>query len=159
MTFRHGDTLVGFRGTLHIPRPVRDARFVVADQAARQSRSTRVNCMTRIAIRRVVPGGEAGPEAEGLTINIAPAGLLIEAAETDAVTGDVIAFRLSHPDEPDQVVVGEATVVRHGVGLVAVAISEESTEAHAALAALVVARSRVALHRPTAGGPGAARSG
>jgi hypothetical protein len=33
LTFRHGDTLVGFRGTLHAAHPVGDFRFVVADQS------------------------------------------------------------------------------------------------------------------------------
>ena len=43
MTFRHGDALVGFRGTLHAARPVGDFRFVVADRAASRTRSTRIN--------------------------------------------------------------------------------------------------------------------
>ena len=31
LTFRHADSLVGFRGTLHTARPVGDFRFVVAE--------------------------------------------------------------------------------------------------------------------------------
>ena len=154
LTFRHGDALVGFRGTLHAVQPVGDFRFVVSDQAATRSRSTRINCMTRVAIRRL-SGDEPGDEVPGVSVNIASGGLLIEAAGTDAVTGDLIAFRLTHPDDPETIVAGEATVVRHGEGLVAVAVTDDSADARAALAALVVARSRAALHRddaPEAGG-------
>jgi hypothetical protein len=154
MTFRHGDALVGFRGMLHAARPAGDFRFVVADRAARLSRSTRINCMTRVMVRRL-PGDESGEEVQGVTINIAPAGLLIEAAGTDAVTGDLIEFRLTHPDDHEQTIAGEATVVRHGEGLVAVAVSDASAEARAALGALVVARSRAALHRDDPTGPAA----
>jgi PilZ domain len=154
LTFRHGDALVGFRGTLHAARPVGDFRFVVSDRAATRSRSTRINCMTRVAIRRLT-GEEPGEEAHGLTVNIAPGGLLIEAAGTDAVTGDVIEFRMNHPDHPGTVIAGEATVVRHGDGLVAVALTEGSAEARAALGALVVARSRAVLHRGDPAGPDA----
>jgi hypothetical protein len=163
LTFRHGDSLVGFRGTLHAVQPLgdfrfvvsdQDFRFVVSDQAATRSRSTRINCMTRVAIRRV-SGDEPGEEVQGVSVNIASGGLLIEAAGTDAVTGDLIEFRLTHPDDRDAIVAGEATVVRHGDGLVAVAVTPDSADARAALAALVVARSRAALHRdhpPEAGG-------
>jgi hypothetical protein len=154
LTFRHGDSLVGFRGTLHAVQPLGDFRFVVSDQAATRSRSTRINCMTRVAIRRV-SGDEPGEEVQGVSVNIASGGLLIEAAGTDAVTGDLIEFRLTHPDDRDAIVAGEATVVRHGDGLVAVAVTPDSADARAALAALVVARSRAALHRdhpPEAGG-------
>jgi len=146
LTFRHGDSLVGFRGTLHVVEPAGDFRFVVSDQAATRSRSTRINCMTRVAIRRL-SGDEPGEEVQGVSVNIASGGLLIEAAGTDAVTGDLIEFRLTHPDERGSIVAGEATVVRHGEGLVAVAVTDDSVAAHAALAALVVARSRAALHR------------
>jgi hypothetical protein len=152
MTFRHGDALVGFRGTLHAARPIGDFRFVVADRAARLSRSTRINCMTRVMMRRL-SGDELGEEVQGLTVNIAPGGLLIDAAAADAVTGDVIEFRLTHPDDHDRTIVGEATVVRHGDGLVAVAVGDASTEARAALGALVVARSRAVLHRDDPSGP------
>jgi hypothetical protein len=152
MTFRHGDSLVGFRGTLHAARPVGDFRFVVADRAAKLSRSTRINCMTRVMLRRV-SDDESGEEVQGVTVNIAPGGLLIDAAGTDAVTGDLIEFRLTHPDHHDRTIVGEATVVRHGEGLVAVAVADTSTEARAALGALVVARSRAVLHRHDPKGP------
>jgi len=145
VTFRHGDSLVGFRGTLHAAQPPGDVRFVVADRAAVRTRSTRINCMTRVTVRRI-SGDEPGTEVQGVSINIAPAGLLIEAAGTDVVTGDVIEFRLTHPDDRDQTIAGEATVVRHGEGLVAVAVSDPS-EARTALGQLVVARSRAALHR------------
>jgi hypothetical protein len=101
LTFRHADSLVGFRGTLHAARPVGDFRFVVADHAATRSRSTRINCMTRVMIRRV-SGEEPGPEVQGTTVNIAPSGLLIEAADTDAVTGDVVEFHLYLPDNHDK---------------------------------------------------------
>lgn len=152
LTFRHSDSLVGFRGTLHAARPVGDFRFVVADRAATRSRSTRINCMTRVMVRRL-SGDEAGDEVQGTTVNIAPSGLLIEAAGTDAVTGDLVEFHLTHPDNQDKIVSGEATVVRHGEGLVAVAVTDDSTEARAALGALVVARSRAVLHRNDPVGP------
>jgi PilZ domain len=158
MTFRHGDSLVGFRGTLHVARPVGDFRFVVADRVVSRTRSTRVNCMTRCTIRRLTPDADPGPEVRGVTVNIAPGGMLIEAAGTDAVTGDVIEFRLTDPDDRDHVITGEAHVVRHGEGLVAIAVSDSSPEAHGALGALVVARSRARLHREHLGGreaPGA----
>lgn len=159
MTFRHGEALVGFRGTLHAAGPAGDFRFVVADRAASRTRSTRINCMTRCAIRRLTPGADPGPEVQGVTVNIAPRGMLIEAAGTDAVTGDVIEFRLTHPDDREQVIAGEAIVVRHGEGLVAVAVSDSSPEARAALAALVVARSRAALHRGDMGAPAGPAAG
>jgi PilZ domain len=152
MTFRHGDALVGFRGTLHAVRPLGDFRFVVSDRVAARSRSTRINCMTRVGVRRI-SGDEPGAEVQGITVNIAPGGLLIEAAGTDAVTGDVVEFRLTHPDDHDTLVVGEATVVRHGEGLLAVAVADDSAEARAALGALVVARSRAVLHRTDPPGP------
>jgi hypothetical protein len=154
MTFRHGDALVGFRGTLHAARPVGDFRFVVADRAARLSRSTRINCMTRILLRRLL-NDEPGEEVQGVTVNIAPGGLLIDAPEAEAVTGDVVGFRLTHPDDHDRTIAGEATVVRHGDGLVAVAVSDASVEARAALGGLVVARSRAVLHRDDPSGPDA----
>ena len=153
MTFRRGDSLVGFRGTLHAARPAGDFRFVVADRAARLSRSTRINCMTRVMVRRLSEEEEPSEEVQGVTVNIAPGGLLIEAPTTDAVTGDLIEFRLTHPDDNDRVIAGEATVVRHGDGLVAVAVTDASTEARAALGALVVARSRAVLHRDDPSGP------
>jgi hypothetical protein len=152
MTFRHFDSLVGFRGTLHTAQPPGDFRFVVADRAATRSRSTRINCMTRCAVRRI-SGAGPGEEVAGVTVNVAPAGLLIEAAGTDAVTGDVVEFHMTHPDERDRVITGEAAVVRHGEGLIAVAVSDDSFAAKAALAALVVARSRAALHRSDPSGP------
>jgi PilZ domain len=146
LTFRHGDTLVGFRGTLHAAHPLGDFRFVVADRAARRSRSTRVNCMTRVAIRRI-SGDQPGEEVTGTTVNVAPGGLLIEAGGVDAVTGDVVEFHMTHPDDHDKTISGQATVVRHGDGLVAVAVTDDSSEARADLGALVVARSRAVLHR------------
>jgi PilZ domain len=154
LTFRHADALVGFRGTLHTAKPTGDFRFVVADRAATRSRSTRINCMTGVAVRRL-SGDERGDEAQGVTVNVAPGGLLIEAGGTDAVTGDQVEFRMTHPDERDRVIAGEATVVRHGEGLIALAVSEASAEARAALGALVVARSRAMLHRRDAGQSGA----
>ena len=155
LTFRHADSLVGFRGTLHAARPAGDFRFVVADRAASRTRSTRINCMTRVTLRRLA-GDKSGEEVQGVTVNVAPGGLLIEAAGTDAVTGDVVEFRMTHPDHRDHVIAGEATVVRHAEGIVAVAVSDTSAEARAALGALVVARSRAALHRrdPGEDGPG-----
>jgi hypothetical protein len=149
VTFRHGDSLVGFRGTLRAAQPAGDFQFVVADRAATRTRSTRINCMTRVSVRRI-SGDEPGEEVQGVSINIAPAGLLIEVAGTDAVTGDVIEFRLTHPDDRDQTIAGEATVVRHGDGLVAVAVTDPSP-ARTALGELVVARSRAALHRHDSG--------
>jgi hypothetical protein len=146
LTFRHGDALVGFRGTLHLTRQAGDFRFNVSDQAAIRSRSTRINCMTRIGVRRV-SGDEPGEEAQGVTLNVASAGLLIEVAGTDAVTGDVIEFHMNHPDDRGTVISGEAAVVRHGEGLIAVAVTDKSFAARAALGALVVARSRRALHK------------
>lgn len=146
LTFRQGDALVGFRGTIHPTRQAGDFRFVVSDQAAVRSRSTRVNCMTRIGIRRV-SGDEPGEEVGGVTLNIASAGLLIEAPDSDAITGDIIEFHMNNPDERGNVISGEAAVVRHGEGLIAVAVSEKSFAARAALGALVVARSRRALHK------------
>ncbi len=146
LTFRHSDSLVGFRGTLHAVRPLGDFRFVVSDRAATRSRSTRINCMTRVGIRRL-SGDVPGEEVQGVSVNIAPGGLLIEAAGTDAVTGDLVEFRMTHPDDHDKLVTGEAMVVRHGDGLVALAVTDENAEARAALGALVVARSRVVLHR------------
>jgi len=152
LTFRQGDALVGFRGTLHLTKQAGDFRFVVSDQAAMRSRSTRVNCMTRIGVRRV-SGDEPGEETTGVTLNVASAGLLIEAPETDAITGDVIEFHMNNPDERGNVISGEAAVVRHGEGLIAVAVSENSFAARAALGALVVARSRRALHKDDLVGP------
>jgi hypothetical protein len=152
MTFRHGDSLVGFRGTLYAARPAGDFRFVVADRLATRSRSTRINCMTRIRVRRLAHEG-AGEEAQGVTINIAPAGLLIEAAGADAVTGDRIEFHMTHPDDRTRIVTGAATVVRHGDGLIAVAVAEESVDARAELGALVVSRSRAALHKDDEAAP------
>jgi hypothetical protein len=146
LTFRHGDALVGFRGTLHLTPQAGDFRFNVSDQAAIRSRSTRINCMTRIGVRRV-SGDEPGEEAQGVTLNVASAGLLIEAAGTDAVTGDVIEFHMNHPDDRGTIISGEAAVVRHGEGLIAVAVTDKSFAARAALGALVVARSRRALHK------------
>jgi PilZ domain len=90
---------------------------------------------------------------QGTTVNIAPSGLLIEAADTDAVTGDVVEFHLYLPDNHDKTVSGEATVVRHGEDPVAVAVTDESTDARAALGSLVVTRSRAALHRNDPVGP------
>lgn len=150
LTFRHADSLVGFRGTLHTARPVGDFRFVVADQAASRTRSTRINCMSRVTVRRL-SGEDPGEEVHGVSVNIAPGGLLIEAPGVDAVTGDVVEFHLTHPDHNDRVIAGEATVVRHGDGLLAVAVNEGSVEARAALGALVVARSRAVLHRQDPG--------
>jgi hypothetical protein len=146
LTFRHGDALVGFRGTLHLTRQAGDFRFNVLDRAAIRSRSTRINCMTRIGVRRV-SGDEPGEEAQGVTLNVASAGLLIEAAGTDAVTGDVIEFNMNHPDDRGTIISGQAAVVRHGEGLIAVAVTDKSFAARAALGALVVARSRRALHK------------
>lgn len=146
LTFRHGDALVGFRGTLQLTQHAGDFRFVVNDQAAMRSRSTRVNCMTRIGVRRM-SGDQPGDEAHGVTLNIAPAGLLIEVLETDAITGDVIEFQMHNPDERGTIISGEAAVVRHGEGLIAVAVSEKSIAARTALGALVIARSRRALHK------------
>jgi hypothetical protein len=146
LTFRQGDALVGFRGTLHPTKQAGDFRFVVSDQSVMRSRSTRVNCMTRIGIRRL-SGDAPGEEVPGVTLNVASAGLLIEAPEVDAITGDVIEFHMNNPDERGSIISGEATVVRHGEGLIAVAVSEKSFAARAALAALVVARSRRALHK------------
>jgi len=107
--------------------------------------------MTRVTITRLA-GSERGEEVQGVTVNIAPGGLLIEAAGTDAVTGDLVAFQLTHPDDRDKVVTGEATVVRHGEGLLAVAVTD-GTDAQAELGALVVARSRKALHKSLPSGP------
>src|SRR4051794_4928141 len=77
MTFRHADSHVGFRGTLHAARPPGDFRFLVADRAAIRSRSSRINCMTRVLVRRV--SGDAPSEVvQGVTVNVASAGLLIE---------------------------------------------------------------------------------
>jgi hypothetical protein len=146
LTFRHADALVGFRGTLHLTQQSGDFRFNVSDRAAIRSRSTRINCMTGIGVRRV-SGEEPGEEVQGVTLNVASAGLLIEAAGTDAVTGDVVEFHMNHPDERGTVISGEADVVRHGEGLIAVAVTDKSFAARAALAKLVVARSRRALHK------------
>jgi hypothetical protein len=152
MTFRHADALVGFRGTLYTAQPTGDLRFVVADRIATRARSTRINCMTRIRFRRLTDE-QPGTEAVGVTINIAPAGLLIEAAGTHAATGDRIEFHMTHPDDRTQIVTGEAVVVRHGDGLIAVAVAEESEDARARLGALVISRSRAALHKDDPAAP------
>ena len=106
--------------------------------------------MSRVTVRRL-SGEEPGEEVHGVSVNIAPGGLLIEAPGVDAATGDVVEFHLTHPDHHDRVIAGEATVVRHGDGLLAVAVNEGSVEARAALGALVVARSRAVLHRQDPG--------
>jgi hypothetical protein len=69
------------------------------------------------------------------------------------VTGDVVEFRMTHPDDREKIVAGEAAVVRHGDGLIAVAVTDASAEARAALGALVVDRSRAVLHRGDPAGP------
>jgi PilZ domain len=143
LTFRHGDSLVGFRGTLFAVKPAGDFRFVVADQTATQSRATRINCAARVTIKRVAGDGEA----EGTTVNVAPGGLLIDAPAARVETGDVIEFMFWHPDQSGAVLTGRGTVVRQGGGMLAVALSPDSHEAHAGLGALVVARSRAELHR------------
>lgn len=147
LTFRHGDALVGFRGTLFAAQPAGDFRFVVADQAAQQGRATRITCAARVALRPISQGADGGEQVEGTTVNIAPGGLLIDAPKARVENGEAIEFQLWHPDRDDTVLSGKATVVRHGGGMLAIALSPDSHEAHAGLGALVVDRSRAELHR------------
>jgi hypothetical protein len=109
LTFRHGDSLVGFRGTLFTAQPAGDLRFVVADQTALKGRATRVTCAARVALRRVSGNSNRTLEAEGKTVNIAPGGLLIEAPAAQVETGDEVEFQLWHPDQTDVVLSGRAT--------------------------------------------------
>jgi PilZ domain len=112
-----------------------------------QGRATRITCAARVELKAVSEGGDSAGGAEGTTVNIAPGGLLIDAPGAQVATGDEVEFTLWHPDQPGTALTGRATVVRHGGGMVAIALTPDSRAAHAGLGALVVSRSRAELHR------------
>jgi hypothetical protein len=139
VSFVHGGQLVGLKGTLSWNG--QSLRFQVADGVhMRRDRYTRVDAELRVTLRR---GEET---CEGVTVNVAPEGLLVK-APLAVELGDAIDVDLKLPDHALTL---RSQVVRHAGGLIALHFAGERRELRAAVAEFVVERRAEQLHRSAA---------
>jgi len=137
VSFVHGGQLVGLKGTLTFNG--QSLRFQVADGVhMRRNRYTRVEAELKVTLRR---GQEA---CEGVTVNVAPEGLLVR-APLAVELGDVIEIGLALPGQPHPLPL-TSEVVRHAGGLIALHFAQSRHELRAIVAEFVVERRAAQLH-------------
>ena len=134
LSFVHGGQLVGLKGAL-TRVDGRGARFQVQDGVQRRrDRYTRVDAALDVTLARA-DGSEA---CHGVTVNVAPEGLLIQAPLTVEL-GELLTVALALPASADPIEL-RANVVRHAAGMLAVHFVPDRREVRAALAEFVVER-------------------
>ena len=119
--------LVGLKGS--VTRNNNILRFTVADGVQKRGRrSTRIAAELPVSLTHE----QSGESAEGMTINIATEGILLQ-SEIEVATGDVLKLELALPDAK---VSTRGRVVRQAHGLIAV---ELARDAHGTVAEYVIA--------------------
>jgi hypothetical protein len=137
LSFVHGGQLVGLKGTLSWNG--QSLRFQVADGVhMRRNRYTRVDAELAVTLRR---GDET---CEGVTVNVAPEGLLVKAPVTVEL-GDVLDVGLALPGQPHPLPL-RGEVVRHAGGLIALHFAGARHELRVVVAEFVVERRAAQLH-------------
>jgi hypothetical protein len=137
LSFVHGGQLVGLKGTLSWNG--HRLRFQVADGVhMRRNRYTRVDAELPVTLRR---GDDA---SEGVTVNVAPEGLLVKAPPAVEL-GDVVELGLTLPGQPHPLPL-RGEVVRHAGALIALHLADTRHELRAVLAEFVVERRAAQLH-------------
>jgi PilZ domain len=129
LTFAHGRSLVGLKGTLTRDRDI--LHFAVADGVQiPPRRATRIDARLPVAI----------DHWSGETLNVGADGLLAS-VELSVDVGDVVDVALELPD----VVQTRGRVVRHGDGLVAIQFLPDQREARRRVGAFVIEHAAAAL--------------
>jgi hypothetical protein len=132
LSFVHGGQLVGLKGEL--THDARGLRFQVQDGVQRRrERYTRVDAELEVTLRR--PDEE---RSRGVTINVAPEGLLVK-ADLPVELGERLEITLALPGHTMPLVL-QAKVVRHAGGLIALHFHGARRDAGAAVAEFVVER-------------------
>ena len=138
LSFVHGGQLVGLKGTLSWNG--QRLRFQVADGVhMRRNRYTRVDAELAVTLRR---GDET---CEGVTVNVAPEGLLVK-APLPVELGDVVDVGLALPGQSHPLPL-RGDVVRHAGGLIA--LHWRAARAARRGAEFVVERRAAQLHAAT----------
>jgi hypothetical protein len=137
LSFVHGGQLVGLKGTLSWNG--QRLRFQVADGVhMRRNRYTRVDAELPVTVRH---GDDA---SEGVTVNVAPEGLLVK-TPLAVELGDIVELGLTLPGQPHPLSL-RGEVVRHAGGLIALHLAGTRHELRAVLAEFVVERRAAQLH-------------
>ena len=131
LSFVHDGGLVGLKGELTFD--ARGLRFQVQDGVQRRrNRYTRVDAQLPVTLRR------DGESVAGVTVNVAPEGLLVE-APIGVELGERLEVTLALPGS-EQPLALRAKVVRHAGGMIALHFQGDRRDASAALAEFVVER-------------------
>ena len=139
LTFVHNGQLVGLKGEL--THDARGLRFQVQDGVQRRrNRYTRVDAELQVTLRR----GD-GHTSQGVTVNVAPEGLLVK-SDLPVELGELLDITLALPAHRTPFAL-QAKVVRHAGGLIALHFQGDRRDAGAAMAEFVVER-RAALLQP-----------
>ncbi len=150
LTFRHGNSLVGLKGTLLTDQLPGDLRFLCPEKEGRpRSRPTRADVITPVTLRRL----DAQLGSEGVTINMSFGGLLAECDAPFALDDEVeITLRGGlRGSTRTEAIELHGSVRRAGQGLVAVEFDHESAKRHSfELGALVIQERRAARIRTLA---------
>jgi PilZ domain-containing protein len=148
MSFKHGTSLVAFKGTLRTVSPPGDLRFTSVDRASgERTRPTRIDLAAPVTIFDPL----TGVSRDGTTINISIGGFLVEAS-FDLELGRKVEVRMMLPNRDGQLT-STATVVRRADDLIALRFEAPDDPIRAALAELVIAESRLALKRSRSSEP------
>jgi hypothetical protein len=132
LSFVHDGQLVGLKGELTYDG--RGLRFQVQDGVQRRrNRYTRVDAELAVTLRR---GTEAA--AEGITVNVAPEGLLVR-SPLPVELGELLEIALALPAYAQPLAL-QGKVVRHAGGLIALHFQGDRRDAGAAVAEFVVER-------------------
>jgi hypothetical protein len=134
LTFVHAGRLIGLKGEL-TQAEGRGARFQVSDGVQqRRDRYTRVDAELAVTVTR----GDGAESCPGVTVNVAPEGLLLR-APLAVELGELLTVALALPAHAQPVEL-RAKVVRHAADMLAVHFGGDRRELRAAVAEFVVER-------------------
>lgn len=132
LSFVHRGQLVGLKGEMTFDG--RGLRFQVQDGVQRRrDRYTRVDAELPVTLRR---GDEAG--CEGVTVNVAPEGLLVK-SDLEVELGELLDITLALPAHEKPLAL-HSKVVRHAGGMIALHFQGARQDVGAAVAEFVVER-------------------
>jgi hypothetical protein len=145
MTFRHGNALIGLKGTLVATDVFGEYRFCAHPrEGGRRTRATRATVALPARLR--VAGSESFEE--GMTVNVSITGVLIE-SELEASPGEQLEIEL-HAGQHDEALLLRGLVVRTGGGAVAVEFGAFANATHGQIVKLVIDERRASRMRRSA---------
>lgn len=145
MTFRHGDALVGLKGTLVATEVFGEFRYCSHPrEGGRRTRATRAPVALPARIRT------AGSESfeDGTTVNVSITGVLVE-CELESAVGDEIELELL-AGRHDEALRVSGQVVRTGGGAIAIEFGSVAPDTHAEIVKLVIDERRASRVRRSA---------